>query len=334
MKRALITGITGQDGPLLARLLLDEGYDVSALIRRTYGQPAAQVRSKLPDVRLLEGDLRDSESLLGVIGAVDPHEVYNLAGFSSVGRSWEEAELATDVTGLGVLRLLEALRTHTRGEMGAVRFYQASSSEMFGQPLESPQNELTAFHPRSPYGVAKAFAHHMTINYRESYGAFACCGILYNHESPGRGADFVTRKITRAAARISLGLQDELVLGNIDVRRDWGHAEDYVRAMWLMLQADAPDDYVIATGETHSLRDLLDLAFARVGIEDWSHLVRQDPSFFRPAEVTALVGDSTKARTMLAWAPTRSFRETIHEMVDADVDAARMAQPEAGSRGV
>ena len=326
MKRALITGITGQDGPLLAHLLLDKGYDVSALIRRTYGQPAARVRSKLPDVRLLEGDLRDSESLLGVIGAVDPHEVYNLAGFSSVGRSWEEAELATDVTGLGVLRLLEALRTHTRGEMGAVRFYQASSSEMFGQPLESPQNELTAFHPRSPYGVAKAFAHHMTINYRESYGAFACCGILYNHESPGRGADFVTRKITRAAARISLGLQDELVLGNIDVRRDWGHAEDYVRAMWLMLQADTPDDYVIATGETHSLRDLLALAFARVGIEDWSHLVRQDLGLFRPAEVTALVGDAGKARQLLKWAPTRSFAGTIEEMVDSDLMDVRAAE--------
>ncbi len=325
-KRALITGLTGQDGHFLATLLVDKGYEVSALVRRTYDPRCDLLRQELPTVRLLEGDLRDAESLLGVIGASQPDEVYNLAGFSAVGLSWQEAELASDVTGMGVLRLLEALRTYTAGDMGKVRFYQASSSEMFGQPLESPQTEVTAFHPRSPYGVAKAFAHHMTINFRESYGAFACCGILYNHESPRRGSSFVTRKITRGAARISLGLQDELVLGNIDVRRDWGHAADYVQAMWLMLQAERPDDYVVATGVTHSLRDLLEIAFARVGIEDWQGRVRQDPAFFRPADVSELCGDASKARDVLGWSPTRTFEQTVHEMVDADL-AAEAAAP-------
>ena len=314
-----MTGVTGQDGLFLAELLTEKGYEVFGLVRRTYDPRCATVRATVPGIQLMEGDLRDARSLRGVIDAVSPHEVYNLAGFSQVGLSWEEAELATDVTGLGVLRILEALRGHTSGNMERVRFYQASSSEMFGGPRESPQNELTAFHPRSPYGVAKAFAHHMTINFRESYGAYACCGILYNHESPRRAPTFVTRKITRAAARISLGLQQELVLGDIDIRRDWGHAIDYVNAMWLMMQASEPGDYIVATGETHSLRELLSIAFSRVGIEDWKPLVRQDPSLFRPADVTNLVGDSSKARALLNWRPTRSFEEIILEMVDADL---------------
>ena len=315
--------MTGQDGLFLAELLTAEGYEVFGLVRRTFDPRCAKIRELIPGINLLEGDLRDAASLRAVVDAVEPHEVYNLGGFSAVGRSWQEAELATDVTGLGVLRLLEALRGHCAGDMGRLRFYQASSSEMFGQPLHTPQTEVTAFHPRSPYGVAKAFAHHMTINYRESYGAFASCGILYNHESPRRGADFVTRKITRAAARISLGLQSDLVLGDIEIRRDWGHAADYVRAMWLMLQVDEPGDFIIATGQTHSLRDLLTLAFARAGIDDWAPYVRQDPSLFRPADVTELVGDASKAREVLGWTPSRSFQDTIEEMVDHDLAAAR-----------
>jgi len=323
MTRALITGISGQDGPLLAQLLLDKGYEVSGFVRRDGALNNNSARVP-PSVELHEGDLRDGPSLLRALHAAEPDHVYNLAGFSSVGRSWSEAELAADVTGLGTLRLLEALREYTRGEMGRVRFYQASSSEMFGQPAQSPQTETTAFHPRSPYGVAKAFAHHMTINFRESYGAFASCGILYNHESPGRGADFVTRKISRGVARISLGLQDLLVLGDLNIRRDWGHASDYVRAMCLMLEAAEPDDYVIATGTTHSLRDFLDLAFRRVGLDDWAGAVRQDPSLFRPAEVTELVGDATKAHDALGWVPTWRFEDIVHEMVDADLAEAQL----------
>jgi len=326
MPRALITGVTGQDGRLLAELLVSKGYQVAALVRHTYDPRCEALRSELPSVRLLEGDLRDASSLRGVLDAVQPNEVYNLAAFSSVRRSWVEAELATNVTGLGVLRLLEAIRGHAGGDLTAVKFYQASSSEMFGQPRETPQTELTAFHPRSPYGVAKAFAHHMTINYRESYGLFACCGILYNHESPRRGPEFVTRKITQGVARISLGLQDELILGNLDVRRDWGHAADYVLAMWLMLQAERPADYVVATGETHSLVELLELAFGRVGIQDWRPLVRQDPSFFRPADVVTLCGDSTKAREALGWSPTRTFVQIVYEMVDSDLKDAQEAE--------
>jgi GDPmannose 4,6-dehydratase len=327
MKRVLITGMTGQDGRLLAEMLVKKGCAVSGLVRRTYDARCDDIRRRLPTVRLLEGNLQDAESLRGAIDAVRPDEVYNLAGFSAVGRSWQEAEIATDVTGLGVLRILEALRGHTSGDMGSVRFYQASSSEMFGHPRQFPQTELTAFHPRSPYGVAKAFAHYMTINYRESYGAFACCGILYNHESPLRGIHFVTRKITRGAARISLGLQDELVLGNLDVRRDWGHAADYVEAMWMMLQADHPDDYVVATGKTHSLRDLLQVAFERVGISNWTSLIRQDPALIRPAEIAELCGDSTKVRDELGWEPKHTFEQIVHDMVDADVAAERGADP-------
>lgn len=320
-KRALITGITGQDGPLLARLLIEHGYEVDGVVRSESGHKKQALQRQIPGVNLLEGDLRSGESLDRVLRQAAPDEVYNLAGFSSVGKSWEEAELAADVSGLGALRLLEAIRRWTRGDMSRVKFYQASSSEMFGQPRETPQNESTAFHPRSPYGVAKVFAHHMTINYRESYGAFACCGILYNHESPGRGADFVTSKIARSAARIAAGLQQELRLGDLDVRRDWGHAADYVRAMWLMLQAPQPDDYVIATGVSHSLRELLDVAFHRAGIPEWEPYVRQDRSLFRPAEVSKLVGDASKARQELGWAPTISFEQTVQEMVDAELSA-------------
>ncbi len=320
-RRALVTGVTGQDGLFLAEFLTRKGYEVSGLVRQTFDPRCEAIRQLIPGIRLVEGDLRDAESIKAVIYATQPQEVYNLAGFSAVGRSWEEAELATNVTGLGVLRLLEALRGYTDGNMESVRFYQASSSEMFGQPRESPQNELTAFHPRSPYGVAKAFAHHMTINFRESYGAFASCGILYNHESPRRGGNFVTRKITRAAARIALGVQSELVLGDIDIRRDWGHAADYVEAMWLMLQAPTAGDYIVATGETHSLREFLSLAFSRVGISDWSPLVRQDVSLLRPADVSDLVGDATKAKKELGWVPSRSFSEIVYEMVDSDMES-------------
>jgi GDPmannose 4,6-dehydratase len=320
-RRVLITGISGQDGPLLAEYLQQRGYVVAGLVQDLVEPSTTAVQALLPGIRLVQGDLRSSETLAAALDDVRPHQIYNLGGFSSVGRSWQKAELAADVTGMGVLRLLEAVRLVGLAD---VRFYQASSSEMFGHPRDMPQTELTAFHPRSPYGVAKAFAHHMTVNFRESYGMFACCGILYNHESTRRGPEFVTRKITRAAARISLGLQDELVLGNLDVRRDWGHANDYVRAMCLILEAETPDDYIIATGETHSLRDLLAVAFQRVGMNAWDGFVRQDPALLRPADVLSLAGNAQKAREALGWAPTYSFEDIVHEMVDADLAEARL----------
>ncbi|MDP3713044.1 MAG: GDP-mannose 4,6-dehydratase [Mycobacteriales bacterium] len=319
MTRALITGISGQDGTYLAELLAARGYEVSGLVRRTYAPENDVVRHLVPGVRLLEGNLCDTRSLIGVLDAVQPDEVYNLAAFSEVGRSWEQAELAGDVSGLGVLRLLDALRVHTSGEMARVRVYQASSSEMFGLARETPQTEMTAFHPRSPYGTAKAFAHHTAVNYRESYGAFTACGILYNHESPRRRPNFVTRKISLGVAAISLGQADHLTLGNLDVRRDWGHAADYVDAMWRMLQHDEPGDYVIATGTTHSLRELLSCAFACIGVDDWTPHVRQDPSLLRPADVSVLTGDPTKAREVLGWTPTRDFDAIVREMVEHDV---------------
>ena len=320
MPRALITGITGQDGLYLGALLASKGYEVFGLVSCQSNPKVSTVENLIPSVELLEGDLRDLSSLIGAVEISQPDEVYNLAAISFVGLSWKQAELTGEITGMGVLRILEAIRIATQGDMSRVRFYQASSSEMFGKVRETPQSETTPFHPRSPYGVAKTFGHYMTVNYRESYDAFACSGILFNHESPRRGHEFVTRKITRAVARISLGMQDSVSLGNLDARRDWGFAGDYVDAMWRMLQQDEADDYVIATGETHSIRELLDLAFARVGIDDWSPHVKQDPRYFRPAEVDLLIGNADKARDRLDWKPTVGFSELVAMMVDADVE--------------
>src|SRR5690349_11310515 len=308
MPSALITGITGQDGLYLAELLLEKGYDVHGLIRGQNNPRRDLVESLVPDVRLHDGDLTDMSSLLRALRDSQPDEVYNLGAISFVAYSWQNAALTSDVTGKGVLTLLEAVRLHTGDDPSAVRFYQASSSEMFGKVQEVPQKETTLLWPRSPYGVAKVFGHYMTINYRESYGMHASSGILFNHESPRRGPEFVTRKVTQAVARISLGLQDQLVLGNLDAKRDWGFAGDYVEAMWRMLQQPEADDYVVATGETHSIRELLDIAFARVGIDDWSRFVAQDPRFMRPAEVDHLIGDASKAREVLGWKPKVPFR--------------------------
>lgn len=319
MPRALITGITGQDGLYLGELLAAKGYEVFGMVRGQSNPKIAVVEAAIPSIELLEGDLRDLSSMIGALEIAQPDEVYNLGAISSVGQSWKQAELTGEITGMGVTRILEAVRIHTQGDMGRVRFYQASSSEMFGKARESPQTELTPFHPRSPYGVAKAFGHYMTVNYRESYGAHASCGILFNHESERRGHEFVTRKVTRAVARITLGLQENLHLGNLDARRDWGFAGDYVEAMWMMLQQDIADDYVVATGQTHSIGELLDVAFARVGVEDWSGLVVQDPRFLRPAEVDQLIGDASKARAVLGWTPRVTFEQLIHRMVDADL---------------
>jgi GDPmannose 4,6-dehydratase len=316
--RALITGITGQDGLYLGELLAKKGYEVFGLVRGQNNPKVSLVEEIIPSIQLVEGDLRDLPSL---IGASQPDEVYNLGAISFVGLSWKQAELTGEITGMGVLRVLEAIRIATQNDMSKIRFYQASSSEMFGKVREVPQVETTAFHPRSPYGVAKTFGHYMTVNYRESYNAFACSGILFNHESPRRGHEFVTRKVTRAVARIALGLQENVSLGNLDARRDWGFAGDYVEAMWLMLQQRQPDDFVIATGETHSIRELLEVAFARVGIDDWEKRVVQDPRFFRPAEVDLLIGSPAKARSELGWAPKVGFTELVEMMVDADTAA-------------
>jgi GDPmannose 4,6-dehydratase len=323
MPTALITGITGQDGLYLAELLLAKGYDVHGLVRGQNNPKLDLVRRLLPDVTIHHGDLTDLSSLLRALRHSDPDEVYNLAAVSFVAYSWENAPLTTDVTAKGVLNMLEAVRLHAGDDPGRVRFYQASSSEMFGKVQEVPQHERTLLWPRSPYGVSKVFGHYMTINYRESYGMHASSGILFNHESPRRGPEFVTRKISQAVARISLGLQEELVLGNLDAERDWGFAGDYVEAMWLMLQQPVADDYVIATGEAHSVRDVLDVAFGHVGIDDWSPFVRQDDRLVRPAEVDQLVGDASKAREVLGWKPRLSFRELVTLMVDADLDATR-----------
>lgn len=330
MPRALVTGITGQDGLHLAELLVAKGYDVYGVVRGQSNPKAQIVEQFIPSVELLEGDLTDLPSLIGALEVAQPDEVYNLAAISFVGVSWKQAELTGDVTGMGVLRMLEALRIHTGSDMGGVRFYQASSSEMFGRVRETPQTESTPFHPRSPYGVAKTFGHYITVNYRESYGAFACSGICFNHEGPWRGHEFVTRKVTRGVARIALGLQDRIALGNLDARRDWGYAGDYVEAMWLMLQQPEPDDYVIATGENHSIRDLLDVAFARIGVQDWSDYVVQDNRFFRPAEVDHLIGDASKARAVLGWKPQVSFERLIQMMVEADLETERNAVRSGG----
>ncbi|WP_427115753.1 GDP-mannose 4,6-dehydratase [Pseudarthrobacter scleromae] len=319
MKRALITGITGQDGLYLAELLLSKGYEVFGLIRGQNNPKFSLVQREVPGVKLLTGDLTDISSLLRALKASQPDEIYNLGAISFVAYSWENAEVTSDVTGKGVLNMLEAVRLWAGDDLSKVRFYQASSSEMFGKVQDVPQRESTLLWPRSPYGVAKVFGHYMTINYRESYGMHASSGILFNHESPRRGPEFVTRKITQAVARIKLGLQDKVVLGNLDAQRDWGFAGDYVDAMWRMLQQPTADDYVIATGETHSIRELLELAFSYVGISDWSELVEQDPRFMRPAEVDLLIGDPSKAREVLDWKPSVSFAELIRMMVESDL---------------
>ena len=324
MPTALITGITGQDGLYLSELLLSKGYRVFGLVRGQ-NNPKVDIARRIPGLELLFGDLTDLSSLLRAISAAQPDEVYNLGAISYVAYSWENAHLTSEVTGMGVLNILEATRLYAGDDPGTVRFYQASSSEMFGKVQAVPQHESTLLWPRSPYGVAKTYGHYMTINYRESYGMHASSGILFNHESPRRGPEFVTRKITRAVARIHLGLQDVVELGNLEARRDWGFAGDYVEAMWLMLQQEQADDYVVATGETHSIRDLLDVAFEHVGIHDWTPHVVQNPEFFRPAEVDLLIGDATKARTTLGWQPKVGFEEMIRMMVDTDLAEQRAA---------
>jgi GDPmannose 4,6-dehydratase len=323
MTRALITGITGQDGLYLSELLLSKGYEVYGLIRGQNNPKFDLVRETVPGVKLLTGDLGDVSSLLRALEEAQPDEVYNLGAISFVAYSWENAMLTTDVTAKGVLNILEAVRLYSHDDPSKVRFYQASSSEMFGKVQEVPQREETLLWPRSPYGVAKVFGHYMTINYRESYGMHASSGILFNHESPRRGLEFVTRKVTNAVARISLGLQDEIVMGNLDAKRDWGFAGDYVEAMWRMLQQDTADDYVVATGETHSIHELLDIAFKRVGIDDWSGYVKQDPRFMRPAEVDLLIGDPSKANDVLGWKPKVGFTELVEMMVDSDLAEQR-----------
>lgn len=319
MTRALITGITGQDGLYLAELLIEKGYEVFGLIRGQNNPKYDLVRRVVPEVTLLTGDLTDVSSLVRVLNVAKPDEVYNLGAISFVAYSWENASLTSDVTGKGVLNILEATRLYAGDDIDRVRFYQASSSEMFGKVQEVPQRESTLLWPRSPYGVAKVFGHYMTINYRESYGMHASSGILFNHESPRRGPEFVTRKVSMAVARIKAGLQDELVLGNLDAQRDWGFAGDYVDAMWRMLQQPHGDDYVVATGQTQSIRKLLDVAFAAVGIDDWTPYVKHDQRFERPAEVDLLVGDASKARSVLGWSPRVSFEELIQMMVEADL---------------
>ena len=323
MTRALITGITGQDGLYLAELLLAKGYEVYGLVRGQNNPKVALVESVVPDVKILTGDLTDLSSLMRAMASSQPDEVYNLGAISFVAYSWENAHLTTEVTAKGVLNMLEAVRLYSGDDAGKVRFYQASSSEMFGRVQEVPQRETTLLWPRSPYGVAKVFGHYMTINYRESYGMHASSGILFNHESPRRGPEFVTRKVTRAVSRIALGVQDQITLGNLDARRDWGYAGDYVDAMWRMLQQDEADDYVVATGETHSIRELLDVAFGHVGIEDWQAKVVQDPRFFRPAEVDLLIGDPAKAKEKLGWTPKVGFEELVRMMVDNDLAEQR-----------
>ena len=313
-RRALITGITGQDGSYLAELLLEKGYEVYGVVRRASTTNYWRIEHLLDRVQLKAADLLDQLSLIRVIEAVRPHELYNLAAMSFVPASWDQPMLTGEFNSQGVTRALEALRQVD----ASIRFYQASSSEMFGKVREVPQTELTPFYPRSPYGVSKVFAHYITVNYRESYDLFAVSGILFNHESPRRGLEFVTRKVTDGAARIKLGLADTLSLGNLDAQRDWGFAGDYVRAMWLMLQQERADDYVIATGESHSVRELVEVAFGHVGI-DWQKHVKLDPKFLRPAEVDHLIGDSSKARTGLGWTPVVDFQSLVRMMVDSDL---------------
>ena len=327
MPRALITGITGQDGLYLSELLLSKGYEVYGLIRGQNNPKLDLVRQTVPQVKLLNGDLTDVSSLVRVLNIARPDEVYNLGAISFVAYSWENSSMTSDVTGKGVLNILEATRLYAGDDLSKVRFYQASSSEMFGKVQDVPQRETTLLWPRSPYGVAKVFGHYMTINYRESYGMHASSGILFNHESPRRGPEFVTRKVSQAVSRIKLGLQSELTLGNLEAKRDWGFAGDYVDAMWRMLQQPIADDYVISTGETHSIRELLDVAFTAVGIEDWSPYVTQDPRFMRPAEVDLLIGDPSKAESVLGWKPRVAFTELVQMMVENDlIEQAALAR--------
>lgn len=313
-RRALITGITGQDGSYLAEFLLDKGYEVYGVIRRSSTERFERIAHIQDKITLIQADLTDQVSVIEAIQQAEPDEVYNLAAQSFVPTSWKQPILTGDVTALGVTRVLEAIRVVNP----RIRFYQASSSEMFGLARESPQNEQTPFHPRSPYGVAKVYGHMITVNYRESYNLFACSGILFNHESPRRGLEFVTRKITYGVARIYHGLQDELLLGNLEARRDWGFAGDYVEAMWLMLQQDEPDDYVIASEESHSVREFCELAFSYVGL-DWTKYVKVDQRFYRPAEVHVLLGNCSKAKAKLGWRKKHSFEDLVRMMVDADL---------------
>jgi GDPmannose 4,6-dehydratase len=315
MKAALITGITGQDGSYLAELLLDKGYAVHGVVRRSSTENFERIAHVTDRITLHQADLNDLASLVAVVQAVRPTEVYNLAAQSFVPTSWAQPLLTSDITATGVTRVLEAIRLAGPKD---VKFYQASSSEMFGKVRETPQTESTAFYPRSPYGVAKVYGHFITVNYRESYGIYCVSGILFNHESPRRGKEFVTRKVTDAVARIKLGLQKELRIGNLEARRDWGFAGDYVRAMWAMLQQPAPDDYVIASGTTHSVRELVEVAFGHVGL-DWQRHTVQDPAFMRPAEVDLLLGDPSKAKRVLGWEPAVSFEGLVKMMVDADL---------------
>jgi GDPmannose 4,6-dehydratase len=314
----------------MAEFLHSKGYEVFGMVKGQNNPKAELLRDEFPYVNVVPGDLADLPSLVKAIEVAQPDEVYNLAAISFVALSWNQAELTANLTGTGVLRMLEAVRMVGGDRGNPIRFYQASSSEMFGKVREIPQSELTAFHPRSPYGCAKVFGHHITVNYRESYGLWACSGILFNHEGPRRGVEFVTRKVTNAAARIRLGLQSELVLGNLDAKRDWGYAGDYVKAMWMMLQQDEPDDYVIATGETHTIEELVELAFVEAGIGDWRPHVRQDPKFFRPAEVDLLIGDASKARAKLGWTPEVDFPGLVRMMVrhDLKVEATKAGLPQ------
>jgi len=326
-RRALITGITGQDGSYLAEVLLEKGYEVFGMTRRASTENVERIGHLTDRISLIQGDLLDPHSLVSALRTSEPHEVYNLAAQSFVPTSWNQPVLTAEFTGVGVTRLLEAVRTVDPD----IRFYQASSSEMFGKVREVPQNELTPFYPRSPYGVAKTYAHYITVNYRESYGLYAVSGILFNHESPRRGLEFVTRKISDGVARIKLGLADELRLGNVEAERDWGFAGDYVDAMWRMLQQDEPDDYVVATGEPHSVREFYETAFAHASLNS-ERSVKTDPEFMRPAEVDHLVGDASKAQSELGWEPRHSFRELVEMMVDADLErlvsaGRRMPEP-------
>jgi GDPmannose 4,6-dehydratase len=326
-RRALITGITGQDGSYLAEFLLERGYDVHGMVRRSSTETFQRLEQIRDDIVLHTGDLLDQRSLGDVLRECEPHEIYNLAAMSFVAASWNQPVLTAEFSGVGVTRMLEAMRE----VVPEARFYQASSSEMFGKVREVPQNETTPFYPRSPYGVAKVYGHFITVNYRESYDLYCCSGILFNHESSRRGLEFVTRKVTHGAAAIKLGLQEELLLGNLDAERDWGYAKDYVEAMWLMLQQPEPEDYVIATGESHSVRELVDVAFEHVGLDPQDH-VGTDPRFLRPAEVEHLVGDYSKARETLGWEPRTSFEELVRLMVDADMEllARGVPQKQAG----
>jgi GDPmannose 4,6-dehydratase len=322
-KRALITGITGQDGSYLADLLLEKGYEVHGMVRRSSTETFQRLEHIRDDLVLHTGDLLDQRSLVDVLRACEPEEIYNLAAMSFVAASWSQPVLTAEFTATGVTRMLEAMREVTP----EARFYQASSSEMFGMVREVPQSETTPYYPRSPYGVAKVYGHFITVNYRESYDLFACSGILFNHESERRGLEFVTRKVTHGAAAIKLGLAEHLALGNLDAERDWGYAKDYVEAMWLMLQQDEPDDYVIGTGEAHSVRELVEVAFDHVGV-DPADYIRTDPRFLRPAEVEHLVGDSSNAREKLGWQPRTSFQDLVRLMVDADMELLERGVPQ------